>query len=84
MSRKNFPHASSGLREAFLDWLDSFEPDRIQEVDLASFDRFARILRECGDVLPSQSCDHLDIPKGSTYGAAITNLENWFTERSRI
>ncbi|MHB0958249.1 MAG: hypothetical protein ACYC0X_12285 [Pirellulaceae bacterium] len=45
------PHAPSDLREQFLEWLNSYEPDRLQEIDIRPVSALLDTLADCGDVL---------------------------------
>jgi hypothetical protein len=64
-------HASSELRQWFLDWLDG---------DNGKFDDEAaaklKELRSCTDELPAGYCQHgmLHVPFGVSYGAAVQKI----------
>ncbi len=64
-------HASSELREWFLDWLDG---------DKGQFDDEAvaklKELRSCTDELPAGYCQHgrLHVPFGVSYGVAVQKI----------
>lgn len=70
-------HAPSRLRETFQEWLDSYEPDRLSEMDIQPVVALLDALETCGDVLPAHYCDQLEIPKGSSYAEAVENLRRW-------
>lgn len=70
-------HAPSHLREQFQEWLDSYEPNRLGEIEIESVSALLDALAECGDILPADYCDQLEIPKGSTYGEAVEDLRQW-------
>jgi hypothetical protein len=67
-------HAPSDLREQFQEWLDSYEPDRLREIDIRPVSALLDALADCGDIVPADYCDQLDIPKGSTYARAIREV----------
>ena len=67
-------HAPSDLREQFQEWLDSYEPDRLQEIDIRPVSALLDSLADCGDVLPADYCDQLEILKGSTYAQAVEDV----------
>jgi hypothetical protein len=67
-------HVPSDLREQFQEWLDSYEPDRLQEIDVRPVAAVLDALTDCGDVLPADYCDQLAIPKGSTYAEAVADV----------
>lgn len=73
----NQPHAPSHLREEFQQWLDSYEPNRLQEMDIRPVASVLDALADCGDVLPTDYCDQLEIPKGSTYAQAVEEVRQW-------
>lgn len=70
-------HAPSHLRERFQDWLDSYEPNRLHEIDVQPVASLLDALADCGDVLPADYCDQLEIPKGSTYAEAVADVRQW-------
>lgn len=70
----NQPHAPSHLREEFQQWLDSHEPDRLQEIDIRPVASLLEVLADCDDVLPADYCDQLRIPRGSTYALAVIEV----------
>jgi hypothetical protein len=72
--KANQSHAPSHLREQFQEWLGSYEPDRLQEIDIPPVASLLDALADCGDVLPADYCDQLDIPKGSTYAQVIEEI----------
>jgi hypothetical protein len=76
-------HASSHLREQFKEWLDSYEPDRLREIDIRPVSSLLDALAQCGDVLPADYCDQLDIPKGSTYAEAVADVWQWSAKLHR-
>ncbi len=67
-------HAPSYLREDFQEWLDSFEPDGLQKMSINPVAELLEALEDCGDILPADYCDQLEIPKGSTYADAVVDL----------
>lgn len=71
------PHAPSHLREEFQQWLDSYEPKRLQEIDIRPVASLLDVLADCGDVLPADYCDQLEIPKGSTYAQAVEDVRQY-------
>jgi hypothetical protein len=75
----NHKHAPSHTREEFQEWLDSYELDRLADIDPGSKPSLLDALAECGDVLPADYCDQLEIPKGSTYAQAVSELRRWHT-----
>ena len=79
----NQNHAPSHLREQFQEWLDSYQPDRLSEVDLEPVAPLLDALTDCGDVLPGDYCDQLEIPKGSTYVEAVAEVRQMAKERMR-
>lgn len=85
-------HAKGHVREGFLEWLDSLggkPPNSIDgefefEGKPIAVQAIIRRLWNCTDTLPSEYCDQLDIPKGSSYAQAVRGLkatfkrvENW-------
>lgn len=70
-------HAPSHLREQFQDWLDSYEPNRLSEIDIQPVEALLDAMTDCGDVLPAAYCDQLEISKGSTYGQAVAEVRQW-------
>jgi len=70
-------HAPSHLREQFQEWLDSYEPNRLHEIDIQPVASLLDALADCGDVLPADYCDQLEIPKGSTYAEAVADVRQW-------
>jgi len=70
-------HAPSHLREQFQEWLDAFEPSRLHEIDIRPVASLLDALADCGDVLPADYCDQLEIPKGSTYAEAVADVRQW-------
>ena len=72
-------HASNQLREEFLEWLDSYEPDQIKELDILPVESLLNALENCNNVLPAGYCDQLEIPKGSTYAEAIENVRQFYS-----
>ena len=71
-TQNELTQAASDLREQFQEWLDSYEPDRLKEIDIRPVASLLDVLSTCGDVLPADYCDLLEIPKGSTYAKAVT------------
>jgi hypothetical protein len=71
----------SHLREQFQQWLDTYEPDRIQEIDIRPVASLLKALEDCGDVLPADYCDQLEIPKGSTYAEAVEDVRQWCSKQ---
>ena len=67
-------HAPSHLREQFQQWLDSYEPNRLHEMDIRPVESLLDALANCCDVLPADYCDQLEIPKGSTYAQAVADV----------
>jgi len=80
----NETHAPSHLREQFQEWLDSYQPDQIQDIDIRPVAPLLDALENCGDVLPADYCDQLEIPKGSSYAEAVEEVRQWHAERKRI
>ncbi len=76
-------HAPNHLREQFQEWLDSYEPDRLREIDIRPTAALLDALADCGDVLPADYCDQLDIPKGSTYAEAIAVVRRLDVEQHK-
>ena len=76
-------HVPSHLREQFQDWLDSYEPNRPHEIDIQPVASLLDALADCGDVLPADYCDQLEIPKGSTYAQAVEEVRQWWVEDLR-
>ena len=70
-------HAPSHLREQFQEWLDAFEPNRLHGIDIQPVASLLDALADCGDVLPADYCDQLEIPKGSTYAEAVADVRQW-------
>ena len=64
-------HASSELREWFLEWLDG---DNGQS-DVAANAKLRELL-SCNDELPEDYCQHgrLHVPFGTSYGAAVQKI----------
>lgn len=84
MNKESFTHAASHLREQFQEWLDSYEPDRLQEIDIQPVSVLLDALAECGDTLPADYCDQLEIPKGSTYAQAVDEVRRWRGDDGRF
>lgn len=82
MNNQNI-HAPSHLREQFLQWLDSYEPNRLQKTDIQPVESVIHALTDCGDIVPADYCDQLEIPKGSTYAQAVENVRQWHKEQNR-
>lgn len=78
MNKDSFTHAPSHLREQFQEWLDSYEPDRLCDIDIQPVSALLDALAECGDTLPADYCDQLEIPKGSTYAQAVEDVRQWY------
>lgn len=78
MNKDSFTHAPSHLREQFQEWLDSYEPDRLREIDIRPVSALLDALAECGDTLPADYCDQLEILKGSTYAQAVEDVRQWY------
>lgn len=76
-------HDPSDLREQFQEWLDFHEPNRLKEIDIRSVASMLDALSTCGDVLPADYCDQLEIPKGSTYTEAVADVRQFCTEQQR-
>jgi hypothetical protein len=74
MSRSTLNHAPSHLREQFQEWLDSYEPNRLHEIDIRPVASLLVALADCSDVLPADYCDQLEIGKGSTYARAVKEV----------
>jgi hypothetical protein len=74
-------HAPSDLREQFQEWLDSYEPNRLQEIDILAVSALLDSLADCGDVLPADYCDQLEILKGSTYAQAVADVRQWYAQQ---
>jgi hypothetical protein len=74
-------HAPSHLREQFQEWLDAFEPSRLHEIDIQPVASLLDALADCGDVLPADYCDQLEIPKGSTYAQAVADVRQWCAKK---
>lgn len=70
-------HAPSHLREQFQEWLDLYEPNRLQEIDLRPVASLLDALADCGGVLPADFCDQLEISKGSSYAEAVADVRQW-------
>jgi hypothetical protein len=71
-------HKPSHLREDFLSYLDSLEPGgnpATAEEQSIPIDSLLKQLHHCTDILPSDYCDQLDLPKGSTYAAAVREIK---------
>jgi len=77
----NTNHAPSHLREEFQEWLGSYQPNRLQEMDIGPVGKLLEALEDCDDVLPADFCDQIDIPKGSSYGDAATEVRNWCSRK---
>ena len=77
-------HAPSHLREQFQEWLDSYEPDRLPEIDIRPAAPMLDALADCTDVLPADYCDQLEIRKGSTYAQAVEEVRQWCPVRNDI
>lgn len=80
MNKDSFTHAPSRLREQFQEWLDSYEPDWLREIDIRPVSALLDALAECGDTLPADYCDQLEIPKGSTYAEAVEDVRQWYAQ----
>lgn len=80
MTELTSQHAPSHLREQFQEWLDSYEPNRLSEIDIQPVAAVLDALADCGDVLPADYCDQLDIPKGSTYAQAVEEVRRWYAK----
>ena len=76
-------HAPSHVREDFLQWLNSYEPDRLKEFDISPVESLLDALTECGDVLPADYCDQLEISKGSTYAQAVEEVRQWHAKQRK-
>lgn len=63
-------HAPSSLRDAFCEWVTS------ESVNPRSLRRLTGQLWNCTDCLPGHLCDHLEIPRGSTYAVAARTLRD--------
>jgi hypothetical protein len=81
--QKTRTHAPSHLREQFQEWLDSYESDRLKELDIRPVASMLDALSTCGDVLPADYCNQLEIPKGSTYAQAIEEVRQWDSKRQK-
>ena len=81
MTESTVNHAPSHLREQFLQWLDSYEPNRLHEIDIQSVVSVLDELADCGDILPADYCDQLEIPKGSTYSQAVEHVKQWHEQQ---
>lgn len=77
MNKESFTHAASHLREQFQEWLDSYEPDRLREIDIQPVLALLDALADCGDTLPADYCNQLEIPTGSTYAEAVEDVRQW-------
>ena len=67
-------HATSELREWFLEWLDG-DDGQYDDASVAKL----KELRSCADELPAAYCQRgrLHVPFGATYGVAVqTILDN--------
>lgn len=65
-------HVGSEVREAFLEWLDEAGDDQAR---LATVPKDLRSrLWHCTDTLPGCYCDQLEVPRGSSYAAAVRLL----------
>jgi hypothetical protein len=73
----NSKHAPTHLREEFQEWLDSYETDRLHEIDIRPVAGLLEALEDCGDILPAGYCDQLEILKGSTYAQAVADVRQW-------
>lgn len=73
-------HAPSHLREQFQEWLDSYEPNRLKELDIRPVASLLDALADCGDIRPAGYCDQLEIPKGSTYAEAVGDVREWYAK----
>lgn len=65
------------MREQFQEWLNSYEPNGLHEIDVRPVASLLDALADCGDVLPADYCDQLEIPKGSTYAQAVADVRQW-------
>ena len=83
MTRSPLNHAPSHLREQFQEWLDSYEPDRLHEIDIRPVASLLDALAGCTDVLPADYCDQLEIPKGSSYAQAVEEVRQWCAEQQK-
>lgn len=77
-------HAPSHLRAEFQDLLDSYEPDRLKELDIQPVTTLLDALSTCGDILPAGYCDQLEIPKGSTYAQAVADVRRFYADRKQL
>jgi hypothetical protein len=74
-------HAPSHLREQFQEWLDSYEPNRLHEIDIRPVAPLLDALADCTDVLPADYCDQLEIRKGSTYARAVEEVREFHAQQ---
>ena len=65
-------HENSETRAAFCEWIEGFAP-RLPE-DTPEGRAIAASVRKCGDILPGECCNLLDIHQGSSYAAAARSL----------
>lgn len=63
-------HAGGSIREAFCEAIEDAGSDapRLRRSDWTQ-------LWDCTDILPSEYCDDLDLPPGSTYAQAVRSLD---------
>ena len=67
-------HASTHVREAFQEWLDSDEDTVGVDDKEVGLDWFVEKLTGCTDILPAGYCTDLDLPQGCTYGDAMAHM----------
>ena len=83
MTGSTMNHAPSHLREQFQEWLDSYEPNRLQQIDIRPVASLLDVLADCSDVLPADYCDQLEIPNGSTYARAVEEVRQWCAKQQK-
>lgn len=72
-------HESTELREKFQEWLDTYQPNRLKEIDVAPKAWLLECLANCGDTLPADYCDQLEMTNGSNYAQAVVELRCWYS-----
>ena len=69
-------HAPGHLRDAFIEWLCSSERGDTTEVggERRPLRWLIGQLWNCSDVMPSEYCEELELPQGSTYAQAVRSI----------
>ena len=89
-------HYCGDNREAFKDWADSVKDfcdpalrdsfvviDEEDNTTMPLMD-FLESFRGCTDIMPSSTCDSLDLPAGTPYGEAADDMIEFIERRARV